>query len=322
MAVLLLSPCKVDYYVGVCAVYFDGLTLEQLQKQKQSVLDFLKSTTKMLAYNAIFYMIAYGTPDAPTNAELLCKTTTRANKLTIMLEQADGIKHTLRYDASNNYVGVVEYMYAWLIAYIEQCQLKQKVAQIQQWHEQLVADATLNYSVLYAPNVYNGLGQLTDTSITINVNTVNVDDVVQFMKKIMGLDKQITLKQVKQLKEIYISTFEACIHPIELTHTCNIVVDVLKLHTRQVYSNILVHVCPHRLRAVREGQFFVRTSEFSAIVQLEKVENKNDNTCIAVDDACYVCTWVVAPISNLGTRIIADPKQVCVAVLEQATPIN
>lgn len=315
---LLLSPCKVDYCVGVCAVYFDDLTLEQLQRNKQSVLDFLKSTTEMLAHNAIFYMIAYGTSDAPTNAELHCKTTTRANKLSIVLEQADGVKHILRYDVSNNYVGVVEYMYAWLVAYIEQRQLEHKVAQIQQWHEQLIADVTLNYRVLYAANVYSGLGQLTDTSITINISTVNVDNVMQFMQKVMGLDKQISLKQVKQLKEMYMSTFEACIHPIELMHTCNIVVDVLKLHTRQVYSNVLVHVCPHRLRAVREGQFFVHTSEFSAIVQLEKTENKTDDTCIAVDDAHYACTWVVAPISNLGTRIIANPKQVCNAVLAQA----
>lgn len=305
---------------GVYKMYFDTVTEEQLQKNKKKLLELLSKSTAVPAYTTIFYCLAYGTPTLPHDAEISCSTRIRGGKLTITLYimgEYPEEPQVLHYADSTNLVGVVEYMYAWLIAYCTKLRLTIKVQQIQQYHDTLLSGSHINYSVQFAAGVHCGLQTLTDDIIIVSVSDYSVANIITFMQKATGESENVTEKQADQLKELYVSTFEACIHPIELTHTCNAVAELLHLHTRQVYSNVLLQACPRRLRALKSGRFFVQGSTYAAIIDLIPcAADTEESESMNADDKTYVGKWVVAPINNNGTRINITPKQACMPFLQ------
>lgn len=298
-------------------MYFATLTVEQLQENKNKLLELVTKSAIEPVYTTFFYYLAYGMPMLPEDAEISCSTRTRGNKITITLNINSAFSEetqVIHYADSTNLIGVVEYMYAWLLAYCSKLRLAIKVTQIQKYHDKLLSQSSVNYSVQFANSVHCGLNTLTDDTIIINVSDYNVDAIINYMQKATGERATVSVKQATQLKEQYVNTFEACIHPIELMHTCNDVVELFHLHTRQVYSNVLLQACPRRLHTIKSGRFCLQDTEYAAIIDLYPCTTTNNaETSIHVDGKIYTCKWVVAPINNNGTRIKITPEQACKA---------
>ena len=285
---------------------FIDLTADDLATHRTTALNYIHSTSNF-KYDDVFYLVVYGVTQPPQASEgvLICTTQHKHNTLVFNINEVGGKTYCLRYTCVGAVDNIVNYLCDWFGVYIEDLRQRLAVTQIQQIHDEIIADSVLTYTVHFVASVYNGIRRLTDNSITIGISSDNVQPVLRLLETVQSSDKDAT-----RLRDMYIGTFESCIHPIELAHMCNVVTQTLKLHTRQVYSNILAHVYPRRLSSLHEGTYLLQTQDYVAVVRLCK--QKTPETCTAPDGTEFACQWVVAPI-DFNCKRLSLTADVCVA---------
>lgn len=284
---------------------FLDLTTDLRETYRQRALDYIRNNNPCDC-NVVFYLVVYGERSVVTTLTdcLTCSASVRGKKLRFLIIDRNDNKYQLCYDNIASCDGLVDYIFDWFTAYLDELRLQKTVIEIQQLHDAIMLNSTLTYSVAFRASTYSGLRGITDDSIVIGVSTENAELVL----KLLRLTAENT-KIAERLRDMYIGTFETCIHPIELMHVCNEVTQVYKLHTRQVYSNILAQVYTHRLRQFCSGTFLLRTPTFCAALKLSELkETVMDKTSkhkhvVTPDGTVYTVHWLVKPIDNNCTQL-------------------
>ena len=284
---------------------FLELTTDVRETYRQRALEYVRNNNPC-DYNVVFYLVVYGEQSLVTTLTdcLTCKASVRGNKLSFLITDRNGNEYRMCYTDLRVYARLVDYIYDWFSAYLDELRLQKTVAEIQQLHDAVMLDSVLTYSVEFKASTYSGLCGLTDDGIVIGVSTENAVRVLELLRTVAQ-----NTKTAERLRDMYVGTFETCIHPIELMHVCNRITQVYKLHTRQVYSNILAQVYTHRLRQVRDGVFLLRTQDFCAAIKLDTlVETKmriasEQNNITGADGTVYCFQWLVKPIDCNCTQL-------------------
>lgn len=284
---------------------FLDLTTDVRENYRQRALEYIRNNNPCDC-NVVFYLVVYGERSVVTTLTdcLTCSASVRGNKLSFLITDRNANKYRLCYADLKFCERLVDYIYDWFTAYLDELRLQKTVTEIQQLHNAIMLDSTLTYSVAFKASTYSGLRELTDDSIVIGVSTENAELVLE----LLHVTAQST-KTAERLRDMYIGTFETCIHPIELMHVCNEITQVYKLHTRQVYGNILAQVYTHRLRQVHNGTFLLRTPDFCAAIKLTALAEttlgtiSKQNSIVTPDGTVYAVQWLVKPIDINCTRL-------------------